>query len=148
MGSLDFFPMRVEEHEDSGNLVLTLTMPGLDPEQDVELTVTDDVLQVCVERLEETTADEDGVTRTERHFGSYRRAVPLPPGTDADDVTASYTDGVLTIRMPMSNELPPPRVHHIPVQTGPVEVPVERKGSGHRWSLKRNKSKAPEPTGS
>jgi HSP20 family protein len=143
MGSLDFFPLRVDETEESGSLVLSLTMPGLDPEQDVEVTVADRALEVCVERFEETTADEGGVARTERHFGSYRRSVPLPEGTDADDVTASYSDGVLAIRVPMSEGLPQPRVRHIPVQTGPVEVPVERRRSAHRWSLKRKKP-APE----
>ena len=97
MGSLDFFPLRVDEHEESGSLVLSLTLPGLAPEQDVDVTVADGALEVCVERFEETTADEDGVARTEQHFGSYRRSVPLPAGTDADDVTASYSDGVLAI---------------------------------------------------
>ena len=92
---LSSFPLRVEEHEESGSLVLTLTMPGLDPEQDVEVTVADGALEVCVERLEEATTDEDGVTRTERHFGSFRRSVPLPAGTDAEDITANYNDGVL-----------------------------------------------------
>ena len=140
----EFFPLRVEEHEESGSLVLTLTMPGLDPEQDVEVTVVDGALEVCVERLEEATTDEDGVTRTERHFGSYRRSVPLPTGADAEEITASYNDGVLAIRMPMSEQPPPQRVRHIPVQTGPVEVPVVRKRSGHRWSLNRKKSNVSE----
>lgn len=55
------------------------------------------------------------MNRCEFHYGSFRRIVPVAVGTKAEDVTATYTDGVLEVRVPKQAEEDPVSVR-IPVQ--------------------------------
>ena len=57
---------------------------------------------------------------SEFHHGSFRRTVPPPVDTRAEDVTASQTDGVLEIRVPVKPKEAPASVT-IPVTRGRVE---------------------------
>jgi HSP20 family protein len=49
--------IRIDEYREDGVLVVKAGMPGLDPEKDVELTVTDHVLRIVAQRHEEQTGD-------------------------------------------------------------------------------------------
>jgi HSP20 family protein len=51
--------------------------------------------------------------RREMHYGSFSRVLPLPAGVDADQVTASYADGVLEVRLPLGDAAP--ERHQVPV---------------------------------
>jgi HSP20 family molecular chaperone IbpA len=51
--------------------------------------------------------------RSEVHYGAFSRILPLPAGVDADEVTATYTDGVLEVRLPLGDTAEEPR--QIPV---------------------------------
>lgn len=46
----------------------------------------------------------EGKHRSEFRYGSFTRTLELPPGADADGVTAEYTDGILTIRAAVKEE--------------------------------------------
>ena len=105
--------MRVEEYQEDGHLVVKAEMPGLDPEHDVEITVQDHVLRIRAERREETRTEEKEGYRSEFRYGSFSRAVSLPLGADEDDVTATYRDGILEVRVPFDAE-----------QTATRKVPV------------------------
>ena len=98
--------VRVEDYVEDGTYVLRAELPGIDPATDVELKIESDMLTISGERHEETK-DKN---HRELHYGSFRRAVPLPAGTQAEDVTASYTDGVLEVRAPVKSEEPPASV--------------------------------------
>ena len=82
--------------DEDGTYVLRAEMPGIDPEKDVEVSIDGDVLTIRGERQEE----EKDRNRHEFHYGSFTRSITLPRNTKPDDVTASYTDGVLEIRVP------------------------------------------------
>lgn len=103
--------VRVEDFVEDGSYVLRAEVPGLDPEKDVEVTVQGDVLTISGERREE----KKDRNHQEFHYGSFRRSVTLPPGADADAVEASYTDGVLEVKVPIAEE-----------QAGARTVPVTR----------------------
>ncbi|HYA67688.1 MAG TPA: Hsp20/alpha crystallin family protein, partial [Acidimicrobiales bacterium] len=45
--------------------------------------------------------------RSEFRYGTFERDVLLPKGVTADDVSASYTDGILEVRVPMPTEAKP-----------------------------------------
>lgn len=96
--------MKIEEFESDGHLVIRAEMPGIDPDEDVEITVVDHRLHLRAERKEETK--EEGVTgwRSEFRYGSFERTMPLPQGATDDDVTATYVDGILEIRVPIDRE--------------------------------------------
>jgi len=94
-------PMRVEEYQEGNTLVVKAEMPGLDPDKDVEISVTDQTLRIRAERRQETKVEEKGRYRSEFHYGSFARSVPLPAGATEQDVKASYKDGILEVRIPI-----------------------------------------------
>ena len=107
----DTMAMRMEEFVDEDTLVVRAEMPGVDPEKDVSITVEDGVLSITAERREETTEGEAGKAgyRSEFRYGSYRRSMTLPKDATADDVKATYTDGILEVRVPLRREQPVPQ---------------------------------------
>jgi len=92
-------PIRMEEFEEDGQLVLRFELPGIDPAKDVEVEVADGVLKITAERKE--TVKEKGYYHTEMYYGAYTRTVTLPEGTGGKDVTAAYKDGILEVRIPV-----------------------------------------------
>lgn len=92
--------IKVDEYREDGTLVVRAELPGIDPDKDVELTVADGMLHIEAERREEEKTEEKGYLRRELHYGAFTRSLPLPEGVSEADVTASYKDGILEIRVP------------------------------------------------
>jgi HSP20 family protein len=109
------FPMRLEEFDDDGHLVVRAEMPGLDPEKDIQVTVEDGLLTIRGERESKTTSKEDGRHFSEMQYGSFSRTVPLPDGTSEQDVTATYKDGILEVRLPLAKAAPAKPAARIPI---------------------------------
>jgi HSP20 family molecular chaperone IbpA len=103
--------VRVEDSMEEGAYVIRAEIPGIDPDKDVEVSVENDLLTIRGERREETK-DKN---RREFHYGSFRRTVSLPKGADAEKITASYTDGVLEVRVPTTA-----------VEAPTMRIPVQR----------------------
>ncbi len=92
--------IRVEEFREDGTLVIRADLPGIDPDKDVEITVTAGILHIEAERREEEKREEKGYVRQELRYGSLSRSLPLPEGVTEADITATYKAGVLEIRVP------------------------------------------------
>jgi HSP20 family protein len=90
----------VEEYGDDEKFVVRAEIPGIDPEKDVEVTVSDGLLTIHGERHEEKKEDEKGYRRREFRYGSFTRNLRLPTGVKETDVKATYKDGVLEITVP------------------------------------------------
>ena len=88
--------------------VIRAELPGIDPDKDVELTVIDGILRINAERRVESKTEDKGYLRHELHYGSLTRTLPLPDGIKEADITASYKNGILEIRVPVL-EQPPER---------------------------------------
>lgn len=102
-GDLDAW-LRVEEYREPGFLVVKAEAPGIDPESDVDITLTGSQLQITVRREEKTEhKDKDGY-RSEFRYGAFSRTVSLPAAVNQDDIRASYADGVLEVRVPLPEE--------------------------------------------
>ena len=91
-------PLRIEENLDEKTYTLRVEMPGIDPDRDVELTISEGILTVRAERQESKTEKN----RSEFHYGSFSRSVALPTNADADKVSATYTDGILQVTVPLN----------------------------------------------
>ena len=89
--------VRVEDFVRDDRYVVRAELPGIDPDKDVELTIEGDYLTIAGHRREEKVEKN----HSEFRYGSFSRTLRLPPGTDADDVTATYGDGVLEVSVPM-----------------------------------------------
>jgi predicted unusual protein kinase regulating ubiquinone biosynthesis (AarF/ABC1/UbiB family)/HSP20 family molecular chaperone IbpA len=88
---------RLEEAIRDDRCVIRAELPGLDPENDIEVTVDGRILTIRAERRQE----DDRPYRSEFRYGSIARAVRLPARVDAADVTARYDKGVLEISIPV-----------------------------------------------
>ncbi|WP_373675229.1 Hsp20/alpha crystallin family protein [Halopenitus sp. H-Gu1] len=85
-------------------LVLTAELPGFD-EDDIDIRVTDRTLRIEAEheeKEEEEEEEEGKYIRRERRHASAVRSIPLPEAVEADEISATYNNGILTIRMPKS----------------------------------------------
>jgi HSP20 family protein len=96
--------MPVEEYDEDGKHVVRVELPGIDPEKDVSVTVQDGLLRIRAERRHEEKTEEPHYFRQEIRYGSFARDLPLPPDCGEEDVTADYTDGILTVRLPLDHE--------------------------------------------
>ena len=99
----------VDMHETKDELVLAVELPGLS-EKDIRLTVDGDVLTVRGERARAEEATEDGFYRSERWFGKFERSLSLPMPVQADKITATYRDGVLTVKLPKVEAVKPKEI--------------------------------------
>ncbi|MBT2568857.1 Hsp20/alpha crystallin family protein [Arthrobacter sp. ISL-85] len=117
-GDVGASAIRVEELVDGNTLVVRAELPGIDPEKDVDVTVSDGVLSIKAERQEKKEhKDKDGY-RSEFRYGSFVRRIPLPSGVQQGDVTASYKDGLLEVRAPMPDQEQGTAASRIPISRG------------------------------
>lgn len=82
---------------------LKVELPGLKAE-DVDIQVAEDVVIISGDRKSESKTEENGVTRSEFHYGSFRRVVPLNARIDNSQATADYDDGILKLHLPKAAE--------------------------------------------
>lgn len=102
--------IRVEERVDDDRYVLRAELPGIDPQRDVDVSVSEGVLTITAERRQET----EEAHRSEFRYGSFTRRVALPSGAREDDVTATYENGILEVAVRIDQA--PAAARRIPVQ--------------------------------
>ncbi len=90
--------MRIEDEVTEDHYELRAEIPGIDPANDVQITVADGQLTVKAQRSERT----DATARSEFSYGSFLRTVTLPAEADEDNITAAYERGILTVRVPLT----------------------------------------------
>jgi HSP20 family protein len=105
----------VDVREDQRELVFTVELPGIRPEN-VEVTFENGLMTIRGEKREERKeGDEVRYHIAERTYGSFARSFQLPKLIDEDKVEASFENGVLHVRVP-KGALPQPK--RIEVRTG------------------------------
>lgn len=92
------FAPSVDIAETDKGYEVKMDLPGIDP-KDVTVEMREGSLWVSGERKEEK--EEKGKTfhRVERHYGAFRRVIPLELPVDREKVEAKYHDGVLKIHL-------------------------------------------------
>ena len=94
----------VDEVVEDGTLKLRVDAPGIDPSSDVDLRLVDHHLDLRVTRQERTETGDAHHRHSEVRYGTFRRTLPIPKGTNADAVAATYHDGVLEISVPAGEQ--------------------------------------------
>lgn len=115
-----FMPMDVYRTGDQ--YVLLADLPGVDPAT-LDIHLDNGVLTVKAERH---TRVEDGAQwiASERFAGSYLRQLSVGDGVDVENISASYDNGVLTLRLPVADRVKPRRIE-VSATGGPVAVPAD-----------------------
>ena len=105
----------VDEYQEDGALVVRAEVPAIDPDKDVEVTASDGVLHLAVERHEEAEPEGRRYLRHELvHRHRLERDLALPEGAQGSELKATYDNGVLEVRMPLPAKADP-EVTRIPV---------------------------------
>jgi HSP20 family protein len=105
----------VEVRERDGNLEISAELPGLSKE-DVRVECSPEGITIEGEKKQETEKDEGGVHRSERFYGRFYRTIPVPEGAEIDKAKAEFKDGVLQVRVPLSEQARSKR-RQIPIST-------------------------------
>lgn len=97
--------MRVEDFVKDGRYVLRAELPGMNPEKDIDVTISGGVLTIKADRLDES----EGTHRSEFRYGAFTRSLPLPANADEARIQASYESGILEVDVPLQEAGDTPR---------------------------------------
>ena len=100
--------MPLDLYRKGESFVAHIDLPGVDPTT-IDVDVEDRTLTV---RAERPARDEDGVQwlAHERPSGTFARQLTLGYGLALDRISATYTDGVLTLTIPVAEEAKPRKI--------------------------------------
>jgi HSP20 family protein len=99
------FAPAIEVKEREGKLQVCADLPGMNKD-DVKVEITGDELVIQGERKREHQEEKEGYHRSERSYGRFYRAVPLPEGAEIDKAHAEFKDGVLEVMVPVPESKP------------------------------------------
>jgi len=101
-------PMPMDAYRRGDDVWVHLDLPGVVADS-IDISTERNVLTVTAERSY-PRQDGDRVYFDERHEGTFRRQVSLGDGLEADGIEADYTDGVLTLRIPVAQQAKPRKI--------------------------------------
>jgi HSP20 family molecular chaperone IbpA len=105
---------------DGEDALVSVELPGLDPEKDVTVEVDGGALVIRGERRDERDAEQNGRRLHEVRYGSFRRTFTLPAHVTGSDLTATYDKGVLTVRV--AGAYRGTTTHRVPVTAGTTQA--------------------------
>jgi HSP20 family protein len=91
----------ISERKDA--YLVTVELPGVEAE-DLEITLEDGLLTIQGERQFTSESSEQQFHRIERRYGAFRRSITLPAQVQAEQIEASFDNGVLQIVVPKMEE--------------------------------------------
>ena len=116
----------IEMRAEGSHVVITLELPGVEVEKDVDIEVANGRLTISGERRDMTEHEqEDGrVLVRELRYGSFRREFALPDGVSAEHVEATYDRGMLQVRVRnVTKPVVPPQ--KISIRSAGERAPIE-----------------------
>lgn len=99
----------VDVWETGDALNYAFDLPGI-PKDSIVIEVENGALSISATRQRKQDVERDAFRRFESRYGSFSRTVGLPQGVSEDDITATYDNGVLEIRVPKPEQPKPKRV--------------------------------------
>ena len=89
--------INVKENKD--NFEIEVAAPGF-TKKDFEVTITDDVLTISAENKKTIEEKDEGYSRREFYYNSFKRSFTLPQTIDFNKkVNAKYDNGVLRVHL-------------------------------------------------
>lgn len=101
------FPINVSHAGDT--LKVEALLPGVGPE-DVDVNIDQGVLTIAAKRRGAEPREGERAYLREIVAGEFSRSFTLPAPVDAEQVTADFTNGVLTLTLPVAEEARPKRI--------------------------------------
>ncbi len=82
--------------------IVTAEVPGIDP-KDIDITISNDILTIRGEKKKEEESKDENYYYMEREYGTFQRSFRLPNEIKADEVDATYKNGVLKLVLPKAH---------------------------------------------
>ena len=101
--------MPLDIHETGNEVVVTASLPGIKPE-DVEITITGDLLTIKGEVKADQTVKQEDYILQERRYGAFCRSVTIAMPVVADKAEAKFEHGVLTLTLSKAEEVKPKQI--------------------------------------
>ncbi|HXZ86867.1 MAG TPA: Hsp20/alpha crystallin family protein [Myxococcota bacterium] len=99
----------VDLTEDDKSFIVTAELPGVGKD-DVTVELNEDVLTIRGEKKSEREEKKDRSHWVERSYGAFSRSFTLPPTAQAEEMKASFKDGVLRIEIPKKEAVKPRQI--------------------------------------
>jgi len=101
--------MLLDVSETDDQVRVRAEVPGMNPE-DLNINLAGEMLTLAGEKVDDSAVQEGRSYYSERHFGTFQRAIKLPCPVDADKVEAEHKNGVVTITLWKSDAVRPKRI--------------------------------------
>jgi HSP20 family protein len=101
--------VKMDVYTTTDEFVVEASMPGVSPEQ-AEITVEGNTLTISGEARSSRQEEEGSAILREISRGSFTRSLTLPAGLEPDKATATFEDGVLTLRIPKAEQVKPRQI--------------------------------------
>ncbi len=103
------FSPAVDVEETEGGFVLLADLPGLN-EKDIDIRVDGQELVISGTRETSSGRKDNGSRIRERRFGKFVRRFSLGPHISGKGIEAAYKNGVLTVKLPKTEEAKPRQI--------------------------------------
>lgn len=102
--------LALDVHETDDSYLVVANIPGV-PVDDIDIRLHDNVLSISAESSFENDEEKQGrVLLQERRYGKFNRSLRFPVQVNNEAVEADYSDGVLTVTIPKTEEVKPRRI--------------------------------------
>lgn len=83
--------------------IVEMAVPGL-KKSDFNIDLDNNLLSISAELKEENENKDNGYTRREFGYSSFKRAFTLPESVNDSKINANYNEGILTVHLPKREE--------------------------------------------
>ncbi len=94
---------RVDVTENESQYDIVVELPGMNND-DIEVAINDDSLTVKGEKRDEAEKKDKNYHIRECSYGAFQRTFRIPGGVENDNIEASFSNGILNIKMPKSEK--------------------------------------------
>ena len=95
--------------EDNEAVYIKVSLPGINPD-DVDITFNKDTVTIKGETKEEEENKDKSYYHKQIRTGSFMQTFSVPGNVNADDAEAKFDKGMLTIKLPKSEETKPKQI--------------------------------------
>ena len=100
------------------------SLPGFRPE-DVEITIESGTLSISGQLKEERSTESTDYLLQEIRRGDFRRSISLPSGLEPDRASATFENGILTLRIPKAEQVKPRQIRITPTSDDRSKTPID-----------------------
>ncbi len=113
-GPEEWWP-KIDAYDEGDDMVIKAEVPGMSID-DISVTLEGDTLTIRGRKEREEEVEDKDYYRMERSYGSFMRSIPVPEGVKESDISASYSNGVLEVRLKGAAKISSSRRKAIPIK--------------------------------